>query len=232
MNDVWERLGATLDTAVKQAVAVWIAGGDAMWAIALSGLVLFGLGMRVWLGLRTKSRRGVREEEWRRWIDRPREREGHLGRLLDQVTGFRTLADTAAAFQGLRTAELSGFERDLRVVRICTAVAPLLGLFGTVTGMLATFNALATGQGGDKTIGLIAKGISEALITTETGLVIALPGLFFQYQLSRSVERYRAFLAHLETVCTQAQLRRLRAEELAARRAAARAEVAAAAAAM
>jgi biopolymer transport protein ExbB len=70
--------------------------------------------------------------------------------------------------------------------------------------MLATFNALAEGSGGDQTMAMIAKGISEALITTEAGLVVALPGLFFQYFLARKFERYRAFLAHLETVCTQA----------------------------
>jgi biopolymer transport protein ExbB len=59
---------------------------------------------------------------------------------------------------------------------------------------------------------LIASGISEALITTETGLVIALPGLFFQYQLARRHQGYRAFLAHLETVCSQALRRRPRAQ--------------------
>ena len=52
-------------------------------------------------------------------------------------------------------------------------------------------------------MGLIASGISEALITTETGLVIALPGVFFQYQMNRTFERYRAFLAQLESVFTQ-----------------------------
>ena len=203
-----------------QALNIWIAGGPAMVAIAAAGFVMFGLGMRVLLGLRTKSRRGIREESWRRWIDRPVEREGHIGALLGEVVGFRTLEDTAAAFQGLRGVELASFDRDLRVMKICVAIAPLLGLFGTVTGMLATFGALSSGSGGDKTIGLIAKGISEALITTETGLVVALPGLFSQYQLARGVERYRAFLAHLETVVTQAQYRRMQAEEAAAAKAA------------
>ncbi|MGA1518120.1 MAG: MotA/TolQ/ExbB proton channel family protein, partial [Phycisphaerales bacterium] len=56
---------------------------------------------------------------------------------------------------------------------------------------------------GDQTMAEVASGISEALITTETGLVIALPGLFLQYRLTRSYEKYRAFLAHLETVCSQ-----------------------------
>ena len=94
-------------------------------------------------------------------------------------------------------------ERDLRVMKICVSAAPLVGLLGTVTGMLSTFSALASGSGGEKTLGLVAGGISEALITTETGLVIALPGVFFHFHLVRRSERYRAFLAHLESVCAQ-----------------------------
>jgi len=58
-------------------------------------------------------------------------------------------------------------------------------------------------------MGLVAEGISEALVTTETGLVIALPGLFFQYQLVRKHERYKAFLARLETVCNQKLYKKL-----------------------
>jgi hypothetical protein len=79
--------------------------------------------------------------------------------------------------------------------------------------MLATFGALASGSGGEKTMGLVAEGISEALITTETGLIIALPGLFFQYLLSRKLEGYKLFLAHLETICTQKLYKKLREKE-------------------
>jgi biopolymer transport protein ExbB len=100
-------------------------------------------------------------------------------------------------------------------MKICVGAAPLLGLLGTVTGMLATFDALAGGAGGDKTMGLVAEGISEALVTTETGLLIALPGLFFQHQLARKHERYKAFLARLETVCNQRLYRKLRERKVA-----------------
>jgi hypothetical protein len=62
--------------------------------------------------------------------------------------------------------------------------------------MLATFAALASGSGGEQTMGAIAKGISEALITTETGLVVALPGLFLQYHLSRKKRGFEVFLDH------------------------------------
>lgn len=204
---------ARLDALWQQATTIWMAGGWAMLAIAVDALVLFGLGVHVYLELRGKGFRAVPESTWRGWIDRPSERRGPIGRLLDLVTGSPTLEDTSAAFQGLHTTETAPFARDLRVMKICVGAAPLLGLFGTVTGMLATFGALASGSGGEKTMGLVAKGISEALITTETGLVIALPGLFFQYQLTRTFERYKAFLAHLETVCTQSLYRELRTRE-------------------
>ena len=194
----------------EQASAIWLSGGWAMIAIAVTAVGMFGMGMHVYLGLREKRFASVSEKRWRRWIDHPDERKGPIGELLDFVTGNMSIKSTTAAFEELRATEIAPFARDLRVMKICVSAAPLLGLLGTVTGMLATFEALATGSGGDKTMGLVAEGISEALVTTETGLIIALPGLFFQHQLARKHERYKAFLAHLETVCTQRLYRELR----------------------
>lgn len=205
-----------LATLWHEAVTVWTDGGWAMIAIAIDALLLFGLGVGMWLRLLAKGYRSVPEKIWRLWVEHPKHREGKIGRLLDSVTSAGTLSECAAQFQGVRQAEIQPFARDLRVMKVCVAAAPLLGLFGTVTGMLDTFGALAGGSGGEKTMSAVAKGISAALITTETGLVVALPGLFFQYQLTRQKERYSAFLATLETVCTQFLYRRLRQERGAA----------------
>ncbi|MDA0374449.1 MAG: MotA/TolQ/ExbB proton channel family protein [Planctomycetota bacterium] len=194
----------------SQAVDIWLSGGWAMWAIAVIALLMFGMGVHVHLALRTKGFLSVPESVWRRWIDRPMDREGPIGELLDFVTGARTLEDAAISFEQLQVSEAAPFERDLKVMKVCVSAAPLVGLLGTVTGMLATFGALSSGSGGDKTMAMIADGISEALITTETGLVIALPGLFFQYQLNRGFQAYTAFLAHLESVCNQTLYRELR----------------------
>lgn len=211
-----------IDAIVKQAEAlfdqaleIWLSGGWAMMAIAVVALIVFGLGMHVYFALRAKGFHSVSEKTWRRWIDHPSERKGPIGKLLDVVTGGISLKETAIFFEELRATEVAPFERDLRLMKICVSAAPLLGLLGTVTGMLDTFGALASGSGGDKTMGLVAGGISEALVTTETGLVIGLAGIFFQYQLGRTHERYKAFLAHLETVCTQNLYRKLRREEAA-----------------
>jgi biopolymer transport protein ExbB len=199
-----------LNTLWDEASAIWISGGWAMIAIATIALVMFAMGTHIHFKLKNTGFQSVSEKTWRRWIDRPAERKGPIGALLDFVTGGTSINDTKVRCEQVRTTETTPFERDLRVMKICVSAAPLVGLLGTVTGMLATFGALATGSGGDKTMGLVASGISEALITTETGLVIALPGLFFQYQLSRRYQRYKAFLAHLENACTQNLYRKIR----------------------
>lgn len=197
----------TLTTFWGQAVDIWLDGGWAMVGIAVIALVMFGLGIHVYLNLRTKGFSfpllSVRAKTWRRWFDHPRERRGPIGDLLNMAVGYTSREALAVFFEELRATDIAPLARDLRVMKICVSAAPLVGLLGTVTGMLATFNALASGAGGEKTMELVAEGISEALITTETGLVIALPGLFFHYYLLRHHECYKVFLDHLETVCTQ-----------------------------
>lgn len=198
------------------AYAIFLDGGWAMIAIGLTALAMFALGMHVHLKLRSKGFESISEQIWRRWIDHPEERHGKVGEMLTFVTGGKTIQDTELFFEELRSVEIVPFERDLKVMKICVSATPLLGLLGTVMGMLDTFGALASGSGGDQTMSMVAGGISEALITTETGLVMALAGVFFTYHLSRKHECYEAFLAHMETVCLQNLNAQLLAEKLAA----------------
>jgi len=77
-------------------------------------------------------------------------------------------------------------EKLLPFLALSAAAAPLLGLLGTVTGMINTFNAITVlGAGDPKTL---AGGISEALITTEFGLIVAIPSLLLHAILSRKVK--------------------------------------------
>lgn len=76
-----------------------------------------------------------------------------------------------------------GLTDYLSLIGVLAAVAPLMGLLGTVTGMIATFDVLAVfGTGNAKAM---AGGISEALITTQTGLLVAIPGLYMKGFLDR-----------------------------------------------
>ena len=71
--------------------------------------------------------------------------------------------------------ETPKLERFLTLIKLIAAVAPLLGLLGTVTGMIATFQAITLFGTGDPKI--MAGGISQALVTTVLGLVVAIPTL-------------------------------------------------------
>ena len=72
------------------------------------------------------------------------------------------------------TRETPRLERGLSTLRVLTVVAPLLGLLGTVTGMIETFQMITLFGAGDPRI--MAGGISEALVTTMLGLTVAIPG--------------------------------------------------------
>lgn len=81
--------------------------------------------------------------------------------------------------------ELPGLERGLNLLKVFAVIAPLLGLLGTVTGMLETFQAITLFGTGDPK--LMAGGISHALVTTAMGLMVAVPILLLHtYVLSKS----------------------------------------------
>jgi biopolymer transport protein ExbB len=84
-------------------------------------------------------------------------------------------------------------ERWLGAIAMTASVAPLLGLLGTVSGMIATFKAMTLFGAGDARA--VSGGIAEALITTELGLVVAIPALLAHALMSRRVKNY---FAHLE----------------------------------
>ncbi|MCK5120480.1 MAG: MotA/TolQ/ExbB proton channel family protein [Methylococcales bacterium] len=74
------------------------------------------------------------------------------------------------------TREVPLLEKGLPMIKLLAAVAPLLGLLGTVTGMIATFQSISLFGTGDPK--LMASGISQALVTTMLGLCVAIPLLF------------------------------------------------------
>jgi len=82
--------------------------------------------------------------------------------------------------------EAPRLERFLSVLGILGAIAPLLGLLGTVTGMIATFRVITLYGTGDPR--MMSGGISEALITTELGLAVAIPIMLLHTLLSRRVD--------------------------------------------
>ena len=97
--------------------------------------------------------------------------------------------DTIRAYARL---EVSAMERGMFLLEVIVAGAPLIGLLGTVTGLVEVFSNMPTGGTVDKT--LFSEGISLALLTTMAGLAIALPTLLFNSYLQRVLDKRSASL--------------------------------------
>ncbi len=86
--------------------------------------------------------------------------------------------------------ELSGLESRLTWLATIAAVAPFVGLLGTVLGIIDAFHGLGTQ--GAATLRAVAPGISEALITTAAGLVVAIPAVIGYNQLTANIRQFGA----------------------------------------
>jgi biopolymer transport protein ExbB len=83
--------------------------------------------------------------------------------------------------------ELNDLEKGVGVLSLIAAIAPLLGLTGTVLGMIDSFRVIAV-HGSSAQIGLLAQGIWEALITTAAGLLVAIPVECAYHYLERALD--------------------------------------------
>jgi len=196
-----------LDTAAE----VWRQGGFVMWFLApVTLLMWFGIGLRAWT-----LRRGMPLVDSFTALDAflDKARRGKL-------TAPMGIVDTAAV-QAVRVAAGVRGEDALRsrleeaflplrdeagswaaVVKGAAIVAPLAGLLGTVTGMISTFDALGSGMMYTAGGGGIGAGVSEALVSTQSGLVVAVPGILLGALLARKQRQIEDELDQLiEKVC-------------------------------
>jgi biopolymer transport protein ExbB len=108
--------------------------------------------------------------------------------ILLTALAFRdhTRQDMENALQEAILGEIPAIERFVSTLGMLAAIAPLLGLLGTVTGMINTFHVITYYGAGDPK--MMSGGISEALVTTMLGLTVAIPIMLFHTLLSRRVE--------------------------------------------
>jgi len=166
---------------------LFVHGGPIMWPILIVSFVAVTVVVeRTLFLLRERSTR--EEEVVEKILDHVENREVeaavNLGKKsTDYVARILVYALThkehslSNAFMRAANKELNRFQQGLAVLDTCITAAPLLGLLGTVTGMMATFGALGEGDIG-ASAGKITGGVGEALIATACGLVIAIIGLF------------------------------------------------------
>lgn len=146
------------------------AGGPVLLVIALVAMLLFALALeRLWF-FRVVYRRARR-----RLIERWVARADHLS------WSARTLRE-------IWTRELIGqLRRPLPWMKLLVALCPLLGLLGTVSGMITVFDGLAASQAGQARA--LAEGVARATLPTLSGMAVAVVGLMFTSRLEQVIRR-------------------------------------------
>ncbi len=115
-----------------------------------------------------------------------RAQRGMLPRILEfgLLRGEKNRADITDALSIALMEHLNSLERNLGIVGTIAVIAPFVGLFGTVLGIIRAFQDIALK--GNSTPAVVAAGVSEALITTASGLIIAVIAVvFFNYFKTR-----------------------------------------------
>jgi biopolymer transport protein ExbB len=118
-------------------------------------------------------------------------------------------AEAVDAMQTRARHEIARLERGLVVLEIIVGIAPLLGLVGTILGMMTAFGKV--GQSGQIDPAELAKGISLILKATLFGLLIAIPSLIFWSYYSRKIE---SLAIEMESLCDEFLRRQYRGEEV------------------
>jgi biopolymer transport protein ExbB len=175
-------------------------GGFWMIPICLFGLLAFLTSLFKWITLRRVQLPSIREFEKLRVQSPEDASKRYRGESRQLVSSLLAVKD---ASPGIQAAELDvayqefkfKMNRWLPIIALTAGVSPLLGLLGTVTGMIKTFQLISLFGAGDAK--LLSSGISEALITTEFGLVVAIPALVLHAYLQRRVKKILVGSAHL-----------------------------------
>ncbi|MEP4148988.1 MAG: MotA/TolQ/ExbB proton channel family protein [Halioglobus sp.] len=150
-------------------------GGDVLWLIAALLFVMWTLIFeRVWY-LQFGWKKDVAQVigKW----------EGRAERKSWEAEQIREMLVSQARMQ---------INRNLPVIKTLVALCPLLGLLGTVTGMIEVFNIMAVTGGGDAKS--MAGGVQQATIPTMAGMVAALSGVFANTYVTRIAQRESLFL--------------------------------------
>ena len=189
---------------------LFAAGGVVMPPLMICILLLwYGLGYRFWMMKQPKPKRmGTRDllQYYQQQHDVP---------LSNNIVAQAIQRGLQLKQQGVRNlrrhldAAFYGYEKELGkfsvLVRVVILIAPLLGLLGTVIGMIETFDSLATMTLYSQSGG-IAGGISQALFTTQMGLTAAIPGLLVHSILNRKQQQIEQDLAQVkDLLCHQTQ---------------------------
>ncbi len=199
------------------------AGGPLVWPILFIGLLALILFIERFFSLlripaRTdrfmeRLRELAADRQWSQCLDLCRSKQhipvcNVLAAGIEYRDAGAEVLETALEEAVLR--EMPRLERFLTTLGVLAAVAPLLGLLGTVTGMIHTFQGITLFGAGDPR--MMSGGISEALITTQLGLAVAIPIMIAHHFCDRRVEKITGDMEEKGTALEAILLRMQRTE--------------------
>src|SRR5579872_6392041 len=171
-------------------------GGPDMWILLLLSIVVVAVVIeRLWFfaqqhgdtkGLLRQLGQKIESNDLAGAIKICQQNKGMLPRILEfgLIRGEKNRADITDALSIALMEHLNSLERNLAIIGTIAVIAPFVGLFGTVLGIIKAFQDIALK--GNSTPAVVAAGVSEALITTASGLIIAVIAvIFFNYFKSR-----------------------------------------------
>lgn len=183
---------------IRETWSLWVAGGWLMIPLAGLGLLIYFAIFELFLHMRRNRFYKVDPNEYGHWVEAPSDAKGEVARMIEFTQDkTKSAEEIRGRFGELRQAHLPRVQRRLQFCAILVGAAPLTGLLGTVIGMLSTFFGLSVSRGGN-TIDLVAGGISEALITTQTGLVLAIPAYVLISMVRKQASEMEQFFTRLE----------------------------------
>lgn len=198
----------TVGQAFQQMIHTWSTGGWVMIALATLGLLIYATAAHVLLSLRYRGIKNASDDDIRAWLANPAAAPADLRELIRYVQDdVHSLRDIEGRFREVEARKIPHIDRYISSLGVMVVAAPLFGLLGTVLGMLLTFKAISLG--GSSVSEIVAKGISEALVATQTGLTIAIPGWMATFLAKRWRTELVAFLLRLESVALRYHRERL-----------------------
>ena len=182
---------------LQSATNVWEKGGSLMPIIGLLSIYTYSLAFDLWFRLKIFTPNDLQafpREKWGVFEGR-----GRVDRIMKHcLAHHRDPQETRRRFAQIRIADSSYLRRRIRFLMVLASAAPLIGLLGTVIGMLQTFDGLSM-QDSYK-MNQVASGISQALVTTQAGLLVAIPALAFIHLLQRRRKNWLHCINRLESL--------------------------------
>lgn len=210
--------GGALDPTQKETIfSLLMKGGPIMIPLGICSVIAVTVALERLLSLRVnnvvpidffKSLKRIQDEGKEGALDKIVEycdkNSSPIGRIVKaailKYKGHHDKHTIEKVFEDHAGREVGRMHRSLRALKVVAAVSPLLGLLGTVFGMIRAFQTVALSTDSFGKAEKLAHGIYEAMVTTATGLTIAIPTLLVFYFLSHKVDK---LTDDVEVACDQ-----------------------------